>query len=59
VRLFRAFSLGLWVTLAGSAGAAEPWEARAPDTVRIATFNAGLVRKGAGMLVREMAEGGP
>ena len=35
--------------------AAEPWLDRAPDTIRIATLNAGMVRKGAGMLVHEMA----
>ena len=36
---------------------AEPWDDRIPGTIRIATFNAGLVRKGAGMLVHEMAGG--
>jgi len=53
VKALRALAVGL--TLAGPAGAAEPWQDRAPDTIRIATFNAGLVRKGAGMLVHEMA----
>lgn len=37
---------------------ADPWETRAPDSIRLATFNAGLVRKGAGMLVREIEQGG-
>lgn len=50
----RAGALALWLALAFPAWAAEPWEARAPDSIRVATFNAGLVRKGAGMLVREM-----
>jgi endonuclease/exonuclease/phosphatase family metal-dependent hydrolase len=45
------------MTLAGPAAAAEPWEVRTPESIRIATFNAGLVRKGAGMLVREMEIG--
>lgn len=55
----RALTVSLAViALAGGHGtAAEPWLDRAPDTLRIATFNAGLVRKGAGMLVHEMAGG--
>ena len=54
-----ALWLALALTLAGTAGAAEPWESRAPNSIRIATFNAGLVRKGAGMLVHEMAGPSP
>jgi hypothetical protein len=60
VRALRAIVLGLGLALtlvlAGWAQA-EPWLERAPDTIRVATLNAGLVRKGAGMLVREMAGG--
>ena len=56
MKTLQALAVGL--TLAGPAGAAEPWLDRAPNTVRIATFNAGLVRKGAGMLVHEMGAGG-
>jgi hypothetical protein len=63
VRAFRALVFGLCLTLAGMAGAlagtAEPWQEKAPDSIRIATFNAGLVRKGAGMLVNEMTKGSP
>ncbi|MFQ5566429.1 MAG: endonuclease/exonuclease/phosphatase family protein [Paracoccaceae bacterium] len=54
MRALRALVLGL--ALAGQAQA-EPWLDRAPGTIRVATFNAGLVRKGAGMLVREMERG--
>ena len=56
MKTLRALAVGL--IFAGPAGAAEPWLDRGPDTVRIATFNAGLVRKGAGMLVHEMTTGG-
>ncbi len=59
MRTLRALLLGL--TLAGWADgpvdAVEPWLDRVPDTIRIATFNAGLVRKGAGVLVHEMDAG--
>jgi endonuclease/exonuclease/phosphatase family metal-dependent hydrolase len=64
VKSLRALALGLGLTLAAQAGASEPWTTgpwttRAPDSIRIATFNAGLVRKGAGLLVREMEQGSP
>jgi hypothetical protein len=49
-----AGALALWLALAVPTWAAEPWETRAPDSIRVATFNAGMVRKGAGMLVREL-----
>jgi len=49
--------LCLGLTLAGPAWAEAPWETRAPDSLRIASFNAGLVRKGAGVLVREIEDG--
>jgi hypothetical protein len=52
-----AFGLTLGASANDSAAAAEPWVVQAPDSIRIATFNAGLVRKGAGMLVHEMAGG--
>jgi hypothetical protein len=57
VKAFQALVVGFALTAwAGGRGqAAEPWLDRAPDTIRIATFNAGLVRKGASMLVHEMA----
>jgi alkaline phosphatase D len=55
IQAIGALTLGL--VLAGPAAAAEPWLDRAPDTIRVATFNAGLVRKGAGMLVHEMTRG--
>jgi hypothetical protein len=57
VRRLGALVLGLGLLIGGPAGADEPWEARAPDTIRIATFNAALARKGAGLLLREMQEG--
>ena len=60
MRALRAFvlGLGLALTLALAGGAqAEPWLERAPDAIRVATLNAGLVRKGAGMLVHEMVKG--
>lgn len=52
-------ALILWLAVAAPAWAADPWTEREPDTVRIASFNAGLVRRGAGLLVREMAKGSP
>ena len=55
--LLRAAVLGLTLALAGQAQA-EPWLERAPDTIRVATLNAGMVRKGAGMLVHQMTKGG-
>ena len=58
MRALAAFAFGLWLTGIGAA-AGEAWEDRAPDSIRIATFNAGLVRKGAGLLVREMDQGSP
>ena len=54
----RAAALGLALALAaGLAGAAEPWEERAPGSVRVATLNAALGRPGAGLLLREMEKG--
>ena len=53
----RALVLGLGLILAGPARA-EPWLDRAPGAIRVATLNAGLVRKGAGMLVNQMTRGG-
>ena len=57
---FRALTAGLALIalVGGRCEAAEPWLDRSPDTIRIATFNAGLVRKGAGMLVHEMSDKG-
>lgn len=49
--------LALGAALAGAAGAAEPWEARAPGSVRLATFNAAMARQGAGVLAAEIAKG--
>jgi len=57
VRRLGAAALGLGLLIAAPAGAAEPWVERAPDTIRVATFNVALARKGAGLLVREMQEG--
>ncbi len=54
--LVLGFGLTLTLALAGWARA-EPWLERAPDAIRVATLNAGLVRKGAGMLVHEMVKG--
>ena len=41
-----------------AAGAPDPWETRAEGSVRVAAFNAGFARRGAGLLAQEMAEGG-
>jgi hypothetical protein len=59
VKPLPALVLGLSLAASGwgFAEPAEPWLDRAPDSIRIATLNAGLVRKGAGMLVHEMAGG--
>jgi len=54
-----ALAFAAALVFAGSVSAQEPWESRAPDSVRIATFNVGLSRNGAGMLVREFAKDSP
>jgi len=53
-----ALGLGLLSAVPGAgSGAAEPWLDRAPETIRIATFNVHLARKGAGVLLREIEQG--
>lgn len=49
--------LALGLALACPAGAAEPWEARQPESVRVATFNVALARRGAGVLAAEIEKG--
>lgn len=49
--------LALALAVAHPVGAAEPWEARAPESVRLATFNVALSRQGAGLLAAEIAKG--
>lgn len=59
MRRAAALALVAGLALGRAAPAAEPWEARAEGAVRVAVFNAGLVRKGAGLLAAEVEAGSP
>ncbi len=57
MRCAAAPALCLGLALAGAAAADAPWEAKAAGAVRVAVFNVGLARKGAGLLAAEVEAG--
>ena len=54
-----ALAIALALGLGAPAGAADPWQDRAPESIRIAGFNAALSRRGAGLLAEEMTGPSP
>ena len=52
-----ALALCAGLALAGTAAAEAPWEAKAEGSIRVAVFNVGMVRKGAGLLAAEIEAG--